>query len=108
MDPISYSRVMLLVVYVFLLFVDLLALLVYWWAYFQMKRTPMILSVALLLSSLFLSDFYFMLYQVSLLHDSVLGILQIPYLWAIPKLFVLAGLIYFLRMSFTAEKKKIR
>lgn len=103
MDALPFDRSVLLVIYLLLVVVDFVTMLVYWWAYNRMKRTPMILSVAILLTALLISDVYYMSYQWFLLYSDS-HILAIPYFWAIPKLLVLGSLLFFLRMSFTVPK----
>jgi hypothetical protein len=93
--------IFLITVYCVLIFVNIYAICLYYYAYLKMKRTRMIRSVFILLLSFLFENVYFFIVanQVFELGDKTTHFMIHPLFWSIPKLVVLFGLSYFIYAS---------
>jgi len=84
-------------IYIILLTASIHGTLLYRKAYYQMKRTPMIRSVYLLMMAIAFDSAYFLVATVAQqFHKPIEETLLSPWLLTIPKMAMLGGLGYFL------------
>jgi hypothetical protein len=103
----SYEWLYLTVVYVILVVASSIAQMLYFKAYIEMKRSPMIKSVVLLLTTILVENFYFLSVAIARGYQhSLVPVLENPIAWSIPKLFMLYGLWNFIKQSITPSDVK--
>jgi LytS/YehU family sensor histidine kinase len=76
-------------------------------AYIKMHKTRVIQSVCILMLSLFVESVYFLATSISMTFNSDLikEMLMIPWLWSIPKLFLLFAAMYFLYVTLAPNEQ---
>jgi len=79
----------------------------YYKAYLKMHKTRVIKSVAILMLSLFVESIYFLATSVAMTFDSLIvkDLLMIPWLWALPKIFLLFAAAYFMYVSLAPNEQ---
>jgi intracellular septation protein A len=84
--------------------------LLYHTAYIKMHKTRVIHSVCMLMLSLFVESVYFLATAIAMTFDSniITEMLMIPWLWALPKIFLLFAAAYFLYVTLAPNEKKCR
>jgi hypothetical protein len=98
----SIEWLYLTIIYVILVVVSAAAQCLYFKAYLEMKRSPMIKSVVILLTTILIENFYFLSVAIARGYEHALvPVLENPIAWSIPKLFMLYGLYNFIRQSIT-------
>jgi hypothetical protein len=101
-----FGYFLLALVNVATMMVMLSAVVLYRKAYFEMKKTPMILSVLLLLFSIFIDSLYDLISVVmQIYHQSSPSFLANPYMIVIPKFLIMIATIYFVFESLSPQKK---
>lgn len=97
---IEHGDVLLILTYVLLIIVEIIAILLYRKAYFEMKKSWIIGSVLGILISLLIQDTYFLAYNfLDRINHPLAIILHIPYFWVVPKVIFLGALIFFIYAS---------
>jgi uncharacterized membrane protein len=97
---IEVGSLILICLYLVIIVVEILAILLYRKAYFEMKKSWIIGSVWGVLISLLIQDGYFLAYNFFARTNHPLGeLFYIPYFWAIPKVIFLGALIFFIYAS---------
>ena len=101
--------IFLIIVYTIITIVNIYAVFLYRIACYKMRRTKMIQSVYYLLAALLVENLYFWLASlIRAINHGVSSFLELPYLWAIPKLLLLVGLIYFIIASLTPTEELVK
>ena len=98
--------IFLIVVYTVISVINIYAVFLYRMACLKMRKTKMIQSVYYLLTALLIENVYF--WAAALLrgiNHGVSSFLELPYLWAIPKILLALGLLYFIIASLTPTQE---
>ena len=101
----SIDSTLLIVSYILLISFNVIGVVLYNQAYYKMHKTKMIQSVYYLLIAMLVENLYFGFTALMQFTNPAFGaVLLSPTFWAIPKLVLLASLIYFINASISPSK----
>ena len=97
-------------VYLLLVIASAIAQMLYYRAYIEMKRTPIIKSLLLVLTSILLENIYFLCLSVARGYQNghMIVVMENPIAWSIPKVFMLYAVTDFIHKSTKVVDSKER